>query len=70
MGMEVEVMSDEDEVLTLKEAADYLKIPEGTMYKLAQEGRVPGRKAGRQWRFHRDSLNDWLKGKEEGKGGE
>lgn len=57
-------MDKNEVVMTLEEAAAFLKLPKQTMYKLAQEGRIPGRKAGRQWRFHRDELERWLKGEE------
>jgi len=48
------------DVLTLNEVAEYLRIPRSTAYKLAQEGRLPGQKAGRQWRFHRAVVERWL----------
>ena len=48
------------DVLTLNEVAEYLRIPRSTAYKLAQEGRLPGQKAGRQWRFHRAVVENWL----------
>jgi len=48
------------DVLTLNEVAEYLRIPRSTVYKLAQEGRIPGQKVGRQWRFHRAVLDRWL----------
>ena len=41
------------DVMTLDEVADYLRIPRSTVYKLAREGRIPGQKIGRQWRFRR-----------------
>jgi excisionase family DNA binding protein len=47
-------------VLTIDELSGYLKIPKSTLYKLAQEGRLPGQKVGRQWRFHRRAVDDWL----------
>ena len=50
-----------DAVLTIEELAVYLKIAKSTLYKLAQEGRLPGQKVGRHWRFHRDSIDQWLK---------
>jgi excisionase family DNA binding protein len=31
-----------------------------TLYKLVQAGRLPGKKVGRQWRFHRDAVDAWL----------
>jgi excisionase family DNA binding protein len=51
----------ESEVLTIVEAASYLRIPKSTIYKLAQQGRLPCQKVGRHWRFHRDAIEGWLK---------
>ena len=48
-------------VLTVAEAAEYLRIPKSTLYKLAQEGKIPCQKVGRHWRFHRDAIDGWLK---------
>ena len=47
-------------VMSIDQLAAYLQIPKSTLYKLVQEGKVPGRKIGRQWRFHRDSVDAWL----------
>jgi excisionase family DNA binding protein len=47
-------------VLTIEDLAEYLKISKSTLYKLAQEGAVPGQKVGRHWRFHRDAVDQWL----------
>ncbi|MCK4340139.1 MAG: helix-turn-helix domain-containing protein [Phycisphaerae bacterium] len=49
-----------DNVMTIEELAKYLKIPKSTLYKLAQEGKVPGQKVGRHWRFHREAVDKWL----------
>jgi len=35
-----------DQILTLKEVAEYLKLAEKTAYKLAAEGKLPGLKVG------------------------
>ena len=48
-------------VLTIDDLAEYLKISKSTLYKLAQEGAVPGQKVGRHWRFHREAIDEWLK---------
>jgi excisionase family DNA binding protein len=47
-------------VLTIDELAEYLKIPKSTLYKLAQEGKVPGQKVGRHWRFRKETIDRWL----------
>ncbi|MCC6446317.1 MAG: helix-turn-helix domain-containing protein [Armatimonadetes bacterium] len=49
-------------VLTLNEAADMLRVNEGTLREHLKRGAVPGRKIGRQWRISEDALNDWLEG--------
>lgn len=47
-------------VLTIEELADYLKISKSTLYKLAQEGRIPAQKVGKHWRFRRAAIDRWL----------
>ena len=49
-----------DEVLTIDELAAYLKIAKSTLYKLAQEGKIPGQKVGKHWRFRRVAIDGWL----------
>jgi excisionase family DNA binding protein len=49
-----------DEIMTMDELAEYLKISKSTLYKLAQEGKLPGQKVGRHWRFHRSVIDQWL----------
>ena len=48
-------------VMTIDDLAEYLKISKSTLYKLAQEGALPGQKVGRHWRFHRESVDQWLR---------
>jgi len=50
----------EAEVLTLHEAADYLRVHPRTLRLKAVEGIVPGAKVGRVWRFHKQQLEQWL----------
>ncbi|WP_221090538.1 helix-turn-helix domain-containing protein [Deinococcus aquaedulcis] len=49
-----------DEVLTLEELAAFLKVSETTAYALVRGGEVPGRKVGREWRFLKARVVDWL----------
>lgn len=49
-----------DEILTLKEVADYLKLTEKTAYRLAAEGKLPGFKVGGSWRFKREDVEKWI----------
>ena len=45
-----------DDILNIKEVSDYLKIPVSTVYKLAQDGKVPAVKVGKHWRFLKRDL--------------
>jgi|TARA_R110000772_G_scaffold268578_1_gene396574 excisionase family DNA binding protein len=49
-----------DEILTLKELAEYLKLTEKTAYRLAAEGKLPGFKVGGSWRFKSEDINAWI----------
>lgn len=47
-------------VMGIEEVGKYLNIPKSTVYKLAQEGKIPGQKVGKQWRFLRSAVDEWL----------
>ena len=49
-----------DEILTLKEVAEYLKLAEKTAYRLAAEGKLPGFKVGGSWRFKKADVENWI----------
>ena len=48
------------EVLTLTEAAAYLRLPESEIVRLAQMQDLPGRLAGTEWRFLKTAIQQWL----------
>jgi excisionase family DNA binding protein len=50
----------ENEIMTLREVAEYLKLSEKTVSRMAQEGRIPAQKLTRQWRFQRNLINSWM----------
>jgi len=50
-----------ENILTIREVADLLKINEKTVYKLAAAAKIPGMKVGGSWRFDRATLSAWLK---------
>lgn len=49
-----------DEVLTIKEVAEYLKVNERTIYRLAASGELPGFRVGSAWRFKSSDLETWV----------
>lgn len=48
------------EVMTIDELAEYLKVSKSSLYKLAQQGKVPGQKVGKHWRFHKNAIDVWI----------
>lgn len=54
-------MALSEEVLTLEEAAAYLRVSPEEVDELATRCDLPARKIGDQWRFHRAALADWLR---------
>ena len=48
------------EILTLEEVAHYLRLKPQTIYKWAQERRIPAVKLGKEWRFRKSVLDRWL----------
>ena len=50
----------EPDVLTIEQLAELLQVDEKTVLSLAAKGELPGRKLGRNWRFSRQAVLDWL----------
>ena len=56
-------------LLTLKEAAEYLRMHKGSLYRLLESGKIdlPAIKLGGKWLFNLESLNQYLMTKEQQK---
>ena len=54
------------DILTIKEVGEYLKVTERTLYRLAQEGKIPAFKVGASWRFKRADIDAWIEGQKPG----
>ena|SRR5438270_13884144 len=52
-------------VLTVDEAADLLRTDAATVSSMAEDGTLPARKVGDEWRFARTAVLRWLGGQEE-----
>lgn len=48
------------EMLTAKELQDLLQVDRSTIYRMAEAGRLPAIKVGKQWRFPAEQVNSWL----------
>lgn len=51
----------EGEIITIKQVADYLKVTERTIYRLAAAKKIPAFKVGGTWRFSRAEIDQWIK---------
>lgn len=52
--------TSDGEILTIKQVADYLKVTERTIYRLAAAKKIPAFKVGGTWRFSRAEINQWI----------
>jgi PTS system nitrogen regulatory IIA component len=49
-----------DSILTIRDMAEFLKMNERTVLRMAQTGAIPAAKIGSQWRFKRELIDRWL----------
>ena len=54
-------MTDKEEkLMTVKEVAEYLRLDERTVYRMARKGKIPAYKVAGQWRFKKELIEKWL----------
>ncbi|HML39860.1 MAG TPA: helix-turn-helix domain-containing protein [Bellilinea sp.] len=53
-------MPDLPDFMTIEEVSAYLRVPVSSLYKLAQQGKIPASKVGRHWRFRRTFIDRWM----------
>lgn len=53
-------VSNNSEIITIKELAKYLKIAEKTAYRLVLNKKIPGFKVGNAWRFRKKEIDGWI----------
>ena len=55
-------MMTEEHFLTTEEVLDYLQVNLRTIYRLIKAGKIPAVRVGRQWRFSKKDIDNWLTG--------
>ena len=50
-----------DQLLTIDEVASYMRVSRFTVYRLAKSHFIPATKIGRQWRFQKEEIDQWVK---------
>ena len=46
--------------LTARDVQELIRVDRSTIYRMAEAGRLPAIKIGRQWRFPSDAIHEWL----------
>jgi excisionase family DNA binding protein len=50
----------DNNILNIEQAVEFLGVSEKTLIKLLREEHIPARKIGREWRFSKQALINWL----------
>jgi excisionase family DNA binding protein len=50
----------DEEILDVEGAARALGVSSRTVYNLARQGKIPAMRVGREWRFARKNLREWV----------
>ena len=53
-------MKKDEEILTIGQVADFLKVTDRTIYRLAAAREIPAFKVGGSWRFRKADIDDWI----------
>jgi excisionase family DNA binding protein len=56
-----------EKLITAKELAQFLKLSESTVYKLAGQGEIPGLKIGDSWRFDQQDIERMIRSVKRGR---
>ena len=59
-------MNGKEDILDIEQASDLLRLSKTTVYKMVKEGKLPHRKLGKQIRFSREVLQNFIKTGEPG----
>ena len=54
---------ENNDILTIEEAAEYLKLGKRSIYKLAKSGEIPHKKVLNKYRFVKEDLRNWVASK-------
>lgn len=60
MSDEVQGVKHAFTILTVREVAEYLRLSEAKVYRMANDGQLPVVRLGKTWRFRKDLLDEWL----------
>ena len=50
-------------IMNVEEVAEYLRFSVKKIYRLVETNKIPASKIGRQYRFLKEAVDDWLQGR-------
>ncbi len=53
----------QNELMTIKEVADFLRISTISAYSWVRDGKLPAIRIGKEWRVRSRDLDEWLEGR-------
>ena len=56
-------MASPREVMSIREASDYLGISPDTLYRYVYQDKIPAFKLGNRWKFKKTILDRWMERK-------
>ena len=60
MPTETQKLDNTFAILTVREVAEYLRLSQAKVYRLAKAGSLPVFRIGKACRFRKDLLDEWL----------
>lgn len=61
LDMPMSTNTSDVEILTIKQIAEFLRVTDRTIYRLAAAKKIPAFKVGGTWRFSRADIDSWIK---------
>lgn len=55
-------------MMKVNDVADYLRLSEAKVYRMANNGQLPALRLGKTWRFNKEILDDWIRRETKGGG--
>jgi len=54
-------MAEDKDILTIEEAAEFLRLGKRSVYKLAKSEKIPAKMRLNKWRFEKGSPREWVR---------
>ena len=55
-------------MMKVNDVAEYLRLSEAKVYRMANSGQLPALRLGKTWRFNKKILDDWIRRETKGGG--